>query len=579
MASVTPFLSIVSGTYNRLQYLKLMILSVRQQLPKGIAYEFVIVDGGSTDGTQAWCAKQPDIRLIEDGALVGAISAFTRGAQAAHGEYVVLANDDVVFEPYSLITALSYLERTPHCAAVAFADNRTSIVSGDGTEYRTEGIGVSLPDGTQTMRTYAQVGMFRRELGEQAGWWGADDPQMQGARTYGGDSYLSARLWEMGYSVDPVAGCQVTELLLKRDPDGQVRGDALHDSHKADGEYYYRRFPTVRIPAQQSVYPIPDRLRFLHLPIYESGHPQAQNREAGLTEAFGDYGTCLEIDYLNAPNLDLPRLVQCWQPDLILTQMQGWGYQLTPQMLADMRKAAPNAVVANFNGDAHERGLIDSRVFDLLRHVDLQTTVNAKVLPVYKAERIPAAYWQIYYKEPLYPLPDMPAWDVLWQGNWQEHRGDLFDVLYLLRSQNYKVGVYGNDQRANGNTHYDFAAQAALYANATITIGDTFPNTEAFVSNRVFQALGAGAFLLQQVSRNLEQYTGLIDGLHYVSWTDVSDMAAKIAEWSQPERAEQRAQIANAGQQFVRENYSAAAQVRKLLTEIIPTVLGEKEYA
>ncbi len=576
---MTPFLSIVSGTVSRLQYLKLMILSVRQQLPKGIAYEFVLVDGGSTDGTQAWCAQQPDVRLIEDGALLGAISAFTRGAQAARGEYVVLANDDVIFAPYSLITALAYLERTPHCGAVAFADNRTSIVKGDGSEYRTEGIGVTLANGDTTMRTYAQVGMFRKALGDRVGWWGADDPEMQGARTYGGDSYLSACLWERGYSVDPVDGCFVTELLLKRDPNGQVHGDVLHDSHAGDGSFYYARFPTVHIPEQPTVYPIPERLRVLHLPIYEQGHPQAENREAGLTEAFAEYGTCLEIDYLNTPNLDLPRLVKCWQPDLILTQFQGWGYQLTPAILAEMRKAAPNALVVNWNGDAHERGLIDSRVFDLLRHIDLQTTVNAKVLPVYKAEHIPAAYWQIYYKEPIYPLPEMPTYDVLWQGNWQEHRGDLFDVLYFLRHEGYNVGVYGNDQRANGNTHYDFAAQAALYANATITIGDTFPNTEAFVSNRVFQALGAGAFLLQQVSRNLEQYTGLIDGVHYVAWTDVSDMAAKIDWWSQPDRAEMRAQIAAAGQAFIRENYSAAAQVRKLLADIIPTVLGEHEYA
>lgn len=571
-----PLLSIVSGTYNRLQYLKLMVLSARAQLPKGIAYEFILVDGGSTDGTQAWAKAQPDVTLIEDGALLGAISAFTRGAQAARGEYVVLANDDVTFAPFSLIRALSHLERRPSCAAVAFADNRSGIVGGSPTDYRTEGIGVTLADGTKTMRTYAQVGMFRKALGDDAGWWGAHDPTMQGAKTYGGDSYLSARLWEMGFTVEAVEGCNVMEMLLKRGADGQVRGDSLHASHEPDGEYYYRRFPTVNIPAQTRVYPVPERLRFLHLPVYEPGHPQSVNVEAGLTEAFAEYGVCLELDYLNAPNLDIPALVKAWQPDLILTQMQGWGDKLTPQMLADMRRAAPSAMVVNFNGDAHERGLIDSRVFDLLRHIDLQTTVNARVLPVYKSERIPAAYWQIYYKQPVQQVIEMPRYDVLFQGNWYDYRTDLFDVLYSLKAH-YHIGVYGNDRRADGNTHYNFAAQAALYANATINVGDTFPNTEAFVSNRLFQCLGAGGFLLQQHSLNLERYTGLIDGVHYVGWSSLSDLVTKIAEWLPPEKADARRAIAECGQAFVRQNFSAQAQVRKLLCELIPAL--EKEYA
>lgn len=574
---MTPLLSIVSGTYQRLQYLKLMVLSVRSQLPKGIDYEIILVDGGSTDSTLEWARQQPDIRLIEDGALLGAISAFSRGAEVAQGDYVVLANDDVTFHPYSLLTALAYLERTPHCGAVAFADNRSALFT-TGDHFRTEGIGVTLPDGTKTMLTYAQVGMYRKALGDEALWWGYRDPVMGQSKTYGGDSFLSARLYEMGYSVDAVDGCAVTEMVLKRNPDGTVTGDALHHSHASDGGFYYERFPTVHIPAVQQQYPIPERLRFLYLPVYEPNFPQAANTDAGLTEAFGDYGVCLEVDYLNAPKLDLPRLVKAWQPDLILTQMQGWGEKLTPQMLADMRQNAPQAVVVNWNGDAHERGLVDSRMFDLLAHVDLQLTVNAKVLPVYQHAHVAANYWQIYYRPSNAPLPQVPAHDVLYQANWYEYRKDLFDVLYSLRSHGYNVGVYGNDRRANGSTHYDFAAQAALYAHAKINVGDTFPNTEGFISNRVLQCLGAGGFLLLQYSPQLERWTGLQDGVHYVMWSDLTDLVTKIAEWSASERDAQRQQIAQQGQAFVREHFNAQAQVRKLLTELLPA-LEEKEYA
>lgn len=557
-------LSIVTGTYNRLPWLKLMLASARLQLPKGSDYEFIVIDGGSTDGTLEYLRQQPDVRLIEDGSLKGAISAFCRAAHSSRADYVILANDDIVFKAHSILPAIVHLETHPDCAAVAFADNRTSTVTGGGKAYRTEGIGATLPDGTQTMVTYAQVGMFRRALAEEGGWWGYLDPIMGQARTYGGDCYLSARLWEMGYTVDAVAGCVIDDLIVR---------DALRDAHSSglngfDSQCYYERFPTVQLPDMRASVPLNERMRVLFIPVYEPNYPQAANREPWLTEAFWARGAlCLEVDYLNG-EWDLPALAKAWQPDLILTQIQGWGEKLTPTILASMRENAPGAVVVNWNGDAHLHSLTSPPVLDLLRHVDLQTTVNAAVLPLYAAEGIPAAYWQIAYREPLQPLPSMPAYEVLYQANWYEYREPLFSLLYQLP---YRVGVFGNDARANGNTHYDFAAQAALYRNATITLGDTFPfSTKAFVSNRVFQALSHGAFLLQQYSEALEEFTGLKAGVHYVEWRSVDELPDLIAAWLSPDKAAARDAIRQAGQAFVRANFSPAAQVEKLLTDLIP---------
>lgn len=564
-----PLLSIVTGTYNRLPYLKLLIASARVQLPKGIDTEFIIIDGGSTDGTIAWCKAQPDVRLIEDGELKGAISAFSRAAHTSQAEYVLLANDDVLFKPNSIIPAIVHLETHPECAAVAFADNRTSRVTGTGRDFRTEGIGCTLPDGTASMVTYAQVGMFRRELAEAAGWWGYEDDIMRHARTYGGDCYLSARLWEAGYTVEPVAGCVVEDLIVR---------DALRNAHAsglngADSDCYYRRFPTVHIPAERAAYPIPERLRVLHLPVYEPTYPQAANTEPAWAEAFWKRGAlCLEVDYLNT-DTDLPALVKAWHPDLILTQIQGWGEKLTPQILADMRHAAPGALVVNWCGDATLEGLLSPPVLDLLQHVDLQTTVNAAPLAEYERLGIPAAYWQIGWKEPAGRLPSVPQWDVVYTANWYEYREPLFNMLHSL-PKTIKFGNYGNDRRAVGNCHYDFAAQAALFKAATIVIGDTFPfGTEAFVSNRLFQVLSQGGFLLQQYSRNLDKYTGLIPGVHYAEWTDIDDLRQKIDYWLQPEQAAARRQIAEAGREFVRENFSFDAQVEKLLTELLPELV------
>ena len=255
-------LSVVTGTYNRLPFLQLLIASVRRQLPRGISYEIILVDGGSTDGTLEYLKHQPDVRVLQHGALLGAIRAFSDGGKAARGEYVALLNDDVIVHDGALLKAIQHLETHPCCGAVAFADSRTAQITAGKNDFRTEGIGVTLADGRQTMLTYAQCGVFRKPLADAAGWWGADDPIMQHGRTYGGDSYLSARLWEAGYTVEAVEGCAVDDLIAR---------DALRSTYQADGKYYYERFPTVHVPAERARVDIKPRLRVLHLPVYERG--------------------------------------------------------------------------------------------------------------------------------------------------------------------------------------------------------------------------------------------------------------------------------------------------------------------
>ena len=97
-----------------------------------------------------------------------------------------------------------------------------------------------------------------------------------------------------------------------------------------------------------------------------------------------------------------------------------------------------------------------------------------------------------------------------------------------------------------------------------MVIGDTYPNTEGFVSNRLFQVLGAGGFLLQQHSPRLDELTGLRAGEHYAEWRDLVDLQRQVKHWLRPEQTEARARIAECGQSFVRANFSYDAQVRKL---------------
>ena len=227
-----------------------------------------------------------------------------------------------------------------------------------------------------------------------------------------------------------------------------------------------------------------------------------------------------------------------------------------------------DVVIVNWNGDASEKGLVTPDILEALREVDLQTVVNAKVLDVYEREGIPAAYWQIGIKFPAAPYQgDVPAYEVLFQGNcYNEERKALVTALRSVRINRRKLnlGIYGSCAGANGNSHYDFAEQYALNSKAQIVIGDTYPNTVGFVSNRLFQVLSAGGFMLQQHSPRLDALTGLKAGVHYVEWNTLDELKRLIVEWLQPERAEDRRRIASAGQAFVCEHFTYDAQVRKL---------------
>lgn len=553
-----PILSIVTGTYSRLQYLRRMIHSARGAIPVGFEHEFVVIDGGSTDGTIEWCKAQPDIHLIEHGALLGAIRAFTDGAAEAAGRYTILANDDIEFIGDGIARAIVHLETTPTCGAVCFADDRPS--PGYGTDHKVQFM--TARRGTQSVSVpYAQVGMYRTWLGNEAGWWGADDPVMSKSRTYGGDNYLSARIWELGYTVDIVDGVQINDLLAP---------DALREMNVKDAESrpspYYERYPRGPLiaPTPQITVDYREQVRVLYLPIYEPG---MGHYKQGLRDALAKRFLVYELDYCNE-KFDLSELVRLFKPHLLLMQLHA-ANKVTPAMLAQARAEVPDMVVVNWNGDTYEKHLTGTDMLNLLEHVDLQLVVNASVLDTYAQHGINAAYWQIGYEPVEPPFPAVKAHDVVFLANaYSEARHALGR---FLKATPYNVGLYGYGwPEASGNTLYHFAAGAALYRAAKIAIGDNqYPDDTGFVSNRVFEALANGAFLLHQRVNGLEELTGLIDGVHYVAWDNERDLKAKLAFWLNTANEDKRQSIAKAGEVFVREYHSFEARVRELFTVLL----------
>lgn len=514
--------SVVTGTWNRIQPLQEMIASARLAIPSGIPYEFVIVDGGSTDGTVEWLQAQPDVHY-NPGDLDGAIKAFNTGAEAATGKYVILANDDILFFPDSIMRAAIHLETNARCGAVAFADNRHAEYK--RKPYAAAIMGVrGLPG---NVGIYAQVGMFRRWLGNALNWWGYGELD---ARTYGGDNFLSARIYEAGYTVDAVDGAKIHDTIIEDEL--RQRGRAFEDTG------YHKFYPDGPLASPEPKLPNPDKeaLRILYLPVFEN-HKVQKAQKRGLREALGHVGIVWEIDYYNVDNPvgTFKEALSVFKPLLIVTQCQG-ADQLTTQLLQAARDYN-RALVINWNGDYWLHGLTSREMLALLKYVDLQLTVNAMALPIYEQHHIPAAYWQCAF-EPVDEaiLPEMPHFDVVMTGNnnsLHQLRTDIETLLEeLRRTHGLSYGLYGDGwTTSQGNTLYNFAASRAIFKNAHIAISDTIdsPDNRGFVSDRLWSILAAGgAIALQQFVPGLDELTGLRAGEHYIPWRTIDDLRTLI---------------------------------------------------
>jgi glycosyltransferase involved in cell wall biosynthesis len=536
-------LSLITGTYNRLTYLIKMVDTFRANIPNNFDYEIIVVDGGSTDGTIRWLNKQSDIKVINHGALLGAIRAFCDGGFAASGKYVLFANDDIEFLDGSIMPAILYLEENMTCGAVAFSDNRNT------PDYQIQNMSVQV-NGVVTHLPYAQVGMYRKWLGDLCNWWGYGDID---ANTYGGDNYLSARIYEMGYSVDAVASCKVTDLVAKDD----LR--QRNENIEAQRRGYYARYPLPPIKKDYLVSPNLDskQLRVVYMPIYDPDyHAVVSRTKKGLRQALSKKSIVWEVDYLNSA-YDLADICRQFQPHMILTQSHN-----TPIDLAPAKAVKPDVLVVNWNGDVWRNNLLAPEMLTWIKaQVDIQLTVNQSVLSEYEKEGIFARYWQIGFESDAMPI-SMNPYDVVFMGsNYSEKRQALGD---FLKSLPYNVGLYGRNWKDRyGDTTYQFDKNASIVQNAKIVIGDNqFPDEYGFVSNRWFETLASGAFLLHQRVKGIEELTGYIDGVHYVAWDDFDDLKEKIAYWLA--RDNERGTIADTAYTFTRKHHSFDSRVKEL---------------
>jgi len=556
-----------------------MVQSARRSFSNisGLDYEFVLVDGGSTDGTQKWCNSQPDIKFIQHLSLLGAVKAFNDGAYAARGQYVILANDDITFRGEAILTAWVYMQEHPECGIGCFLQDRErqSMPDGHLHKYRVENMPV-VRNGQQASEPYGQVCIVPKWLGDSVGWWG------DYLETYGGDNELSSNVYELGFKVSPIPKAEIHDLeaeddLRKINNQGRMTNPKKnlgnHPDSWAWGRKWSRRGMTGPIICEGAMDNSERQERILYLPIYEQGWDIQKEQKRGLYEALAKRALAVEYDYVTqyhkvgevAMFSELLDICHKIHPTIILTQIHN-ADQVDANYINRLRQANPIAKMINWNGDFWPENLLSDSGLKLAAAFDWQLGINREVIEKQKVLGVNAEYWQIGYEPDGVGYQAEYDYDVCFLANgYSKERQKLGKRLKDFLG--VSLGLWGNGwHEAEGQCTYDFITGCKIYQGSKISIGDSqWPET-GFVSNRVFQALAAGgAALAHQWFKDMDKL-GLVDGETCIVWRHFAELKTKILYYLNHE--EERQAIAEAGQRLVFERHSFDNRVSELFEMI-----------
>jgi len=161
-----PLVSVVTPSYNQAAYLEYTLRSVLgQDYPR---LEYIVVDGGSTDGSVevlrryadrlAWWVSEPD---------QGQADALRKGFARARGEILAWLNSDDMYAPGAIAAAVAALQQHPEAGWVV--GDALSVDAGGRPFHHHRGGPWGLPE-LMTLHILPQPAVFfRRAVYEQAG--------------------------------------------------------------------------------------------------------------------------------------------------------------------------------------------------------------------------------------------------------------------------------------------------------------------------------------------------------------------------------------------------------------------------
>ncbi|HXO20874.1 MAG TPA: glycosyltransferase family 2 protein, partial [Thermoanaerobaculia bacterium] len=152
--TAAPAVSVALLSWNGRQHLETCLAALDEQDDPGVAWELLVLDNGSSDGTADWVrAHHPRARLIESPVNLGFCAGNNRLVEAARGEAVAFLNNDT--RP-----ARGWLKGLVEALAAAPAD--VAAVSGEIVDWTGERL--DFARGVMTFDGHAFQVDFRRPL-------------------------------------------------------------------------------------------------------------------------------------------------------------------------------------------------------------------------------------------------------------------------------------------------------------------------------------------------------------------------------------------------------------------------------
>ena len=129
--------SIIILGFNQVEYTRKCIESIRRHTRQ--AYELILVDNGSHDGTEAFFRSIPGAKVIRNAANLGVSKGWNQGMRLAEGEYLLILNNDVIVGPDWLENMVRLAECDP---GIGMVGPRSNYIAGPqlvpSVPYKTE---------------------------------------------------------------------------------------------------------------------------------------------------------------------------------------------------------------------------------------------------------------------------------------------------------------------------------------------------------------------------------------------------------------------------------------------------------
>ena len=194
--------SVVIGSYNRKEFLKRAISSARREV-KDTTHEIIVIDGGSTDGSIRWLAKQKDVLTIVQhnrgrwqGKPVDSRSwgyFMNLGFKCAGGKYVLMISDDCLLVPNAVRNGIRKFEEL---LAKGLKIGGIAFYWRNWPEQTSYWVGLTLGD-----MMFVNHGLFLRAALEDVGW-----AEEEIYHFYHADGDLCLKLWAAGYEIVESSG-------------------------------------------------------------------------------------------------------------------------------------------------------------------------------------------------------------------------------------------------------------------------------------------------------------------------------------------------------------------------------------